>query len=362
MSDDATPKTTRHLAASASTFIPAAGGMASRPQPSCGSRVREVVEPASSSLVPVRWLDCGDSNAPRQPPAGCHWRARGRRATHDHERCRELSRLPGRYPGSRADGLFRKQAERFGARVVDVDVERIDLGSRPFRLWAAGVEYRAEAVIVATVRRRSGSGSTVKLVCAVGRQRLRHVRWFFYRDKEVGVVGGGDSAFEEALFLTRFASRVHLIHRRDQFRCSKILQARAVAHPKIELHLNRTVEEVLGADKVEALRSQDQRARRRAPEGRRAVRGHRPSAQRRVFRDWLETDAKGYLRTEGATTPPTSRVFIAGTWTTIAIAGRDGAGEGCRAAIDAERWLESQESAARSSAVAAPEQTQPATV
>src|SRR5664280_326253 len=151
--------------------------------------------------------------------------------------------------------LFRKQAERFGARIVDADVTRVDLGTRPFRLWAAGVEYRAQAVIVATgaealwlgldsETRLRGRGVSACATCD----------GFFFRGKEIAVVGGGDTAVEEATFLTRFASKVHLIHRRDQFRCSKILQARAVAHPKIELHLNRTVAEVLGADKVEALR------------------------------------------------------------------------------------------------------------
>ena len=276
------------------------------------------------------------------------------------------------YPGF-PDGIdgpelmarFRAQAERFGTRFVDLDVERVDFSVRPFRAWARGVEYRGETLIVAT-------GASALWLNLESEQRLRGrgvaacatCDGFFFRDREIAVVGGGDSALEEANYLTRFASKVHLIHRRDQFRCSKILRARAVAHPKIELHLNRTVEEVLGADKVEALRlgrTDEPGEELLKIDGLFVAIGHRPNVA--VFRDWLETDVKGYLRTEGATTASNiDGVFIAGDvddhrYRQAVTA----AGEGCRAAIDAERWLESQEAAARSSAVAAPEQTQPAT-
>ncbi len=222
-------------------------------------------------------------------------------------------------------------------------------------LWAAGVEYRAQAVIVATgaealwlgldsETRLRGRGVSACATCD----------GFFFRDKEIAVVGGGDTALEEALYLTHFARKVHLVHRRDAFRGSKIMQARAAAHPKIELHLNRTIDEVLGEDHVQALRL----ARTDGPgedtlpvEGLFVAIGHRPNAE--VFRGWLETDEKGYLRIDGATTASNiDGVFVAGDvddhrYRQAVTA----AGEGCRAAIDAERWLEAQASQAATDAV-----------
>jgi thioredoxin reductase (NADPH) len=265
----------------------------------------------------------------------------------------EVENYPG-FPdgvqGPELMGLFRAQAERFGARIVDADVDRVDLGSRPFGVWAAGVEYRAQAVIVAT-----GAEALWLGIESETRQRGRGVSacatcdGFFFRDKEVAVVGGGDSALEEALFLTRFASKVHLVHRRDAFRGSKIMQARAASHPKIELHLNRTVEEILGKDHVEAVRlgkTDEPGAETLKLDGVFMAIGHRPNSA--VFRDWLETDEKGYLHADGATTASKiDGVFVAGDvddprYRQAVTA----AGEGCRAAIDAERWLEAQESSA----------------
>jgi thioredoxin reductase (NADPH) len=173
---------------------------------------------------------------------------------------------------------------------------------------------------------------------------------FFFRDKEIAVVGGGDSALEEALYLTRFASKVHLIHRRDAFRGSRIMQERAANHPKIKLHLNRTVEEILGAEQVEAIRlgHTDTPGEEHLPiEGVFMAIGHRPNVA--IFRDWLETDEKGYLRHDGASTASNiDGVFVAGDvddhrYRQAVTA----AGEGCRAAIDAERWLEAQEAQKR---------------
>jgi thioredoxin reductase (NADPH) len=253
--------------------------------------------------------------------------------------------------------LFRHQAERFGARIVDEDVDRVDLSGRPFLLWAAGVEYRAQTVIVAT-------GASALWLGIDSETRLRGhgvsacatCDGFFYRDKEVAVVGGGDTALEEALFLTRFASKVHLVHRREAFRCSRIMQTRAEEHPKIEMHVNRTVEEVLGTDKVEALRlgKTDGDGEEILPvDGLFVAIGHRPNVA--VFRDWLGTDAKGYLAVDGATTASSiDGVFIAGDvddhrYRQAVTA----AGEGCRAAIDAERWLEAQDAAERASGAGA---------
>jgi len=255
--------------------------------------------------------------------------------------------FPDGVGGPELMGLFRKQAERFGARVVDADVDRVDFGGRPFRLWAAGVEYRADAVIVATGAEAIWMGlESETRLRGHGVSACATCDGFFFRDKEVAVVGGGDSALEEALYLTRFASRVHLIHRRDAFRASKIMQARASSNPRIELHLARTVREVLGGDHVEGvlLDRTDGPGQETLPlDGVFVAIGHRPNVA--AFRDWLDTDDKGYLVADGRTTASKiDGVFIAGDvddhrYRQAVTA----AGEGCRAAIDAERWLEAQE-------------------
>jgi thioredoxin reductase (NADPH) len=267
----------------------------------------------------------------------------------------EVENYPG-FPdgieGPELMALFRKQAERFGARIVDEDVTRVDLSSRPFRLWAAGVEYRAETVIVATGARANWLGiESETRLRGRGVSACATCDGFFYRDKAVAVVGGGDSALEEALFLTRFASRVHLIHRRDEFRGSKIMRERASAHPKIEIHYNRTVEEVLGTNKVEAvrLRRTDTGGEETLPvDGLFVAIGHSPNVA--AFRDWLDTDARGYLKADGATTATNvDGVFVAGDVDDYRYRQAvTAAGEGCRAAIDAERWLEAQEASERS--------------
>src|SRR6476659_5441456 len=153
-------------------------------------------------------------------------------------------------------GKFRAQAERFGARLIDVDIDRVDFSSRPFRIWARGTEYRGQAVVIAT-----GASALWLGIDSETRLRGRGVsacatcEGLFFKDREIAVVGGGDTAFEEATYLTRFATKVHLLHRRDTFRASKIMVDRAIAHPKIEIHPNVAVEEVLGAEKVHALNS-----------------------------------------------------------------------------------------------------------
>ena len=167
---------------------------------------------------------------------------------------------------------------------------------------------------------------------------------FFFRDREIAVVGGGDSAMEEANYLTQFASKVHLLHRRDGFRASKIMIDRTYAHPKIEVHTNTEVAEVLGDTKVEGLRLRDTRTgkERDLPmEGLFIAIGHKPNTD--VFRDWLDVDEKGYLVAHDHTNSRIEGVFIAGDvqdhrYRQAVTA----AGDGCRAAIDAERWLEAQ--------------------
>jgi thioredoxin reductase (NADPH) len=256
------------------------------------------------------------------------------------------------YPGF-PDGIdgpelmvrFRDQAARFGAQIVDVDIERVDFASRPFRLWARGTEYQAASVVIAT-------GASAIWLDLESEQRLRGrgvsacatCDGFFFRDREIAVVGGGDSAMEESLYLTKFARKIHLIHRRDQFRASKIMLDRALEHPKVEVHTNTEVAEVLGDAKVDGLVLRDTAsgAEREVPmEGLFIAIGHRPNTE--VFRDWLDVDAKGYLVVRGETGSRIEGVFIAGDvhdhrYRQAVTA----AGDGCKAAIDAERWLESE--------------------
>jgi thioredoxin reductase (NADPH) len=241
--------------------------------------------------------------------------------------------------------LFRAQAERFGTVIVDLDIDRVDLSQRPFRVWARGVEYRGQALVIAT-----GASAMWLGLDSETRLRGRGVSacatcdGFFFRDKEIAVVGGGDTAFEEATYLTRFASKVHMLHRRDEFRASRIMVDRAKLNPKIEIHTNTAVDEVLGDEKVSGLRLRDTTTgeQRVLPtDGMFVAIGHKPNTE--AFRDWLEVDAKGYLVVRDKTNSEIEGVFIAGDvhdhrYRQAVTAAADG----CMAAIDAERWLESQ--------------------
>jgi thioredoxin reductase (NADPH) len=260
----------------------------------------------------------------------------------------DVENYPGFPDGIQGPDLmaaFRSQAERFGSRIVDVDIDRVDFSERPFRLWARGTEYRAESVIVAT-----GASALWLGLDSETRLRGRGVSacatcdGFFFRDREIGVVGGGDTAFEEATFLTRFATKVHLFHRRDSFRASKIMIDRARAHPKIEIHTNTAVDEVLGTAKVDGVRLRDTVSGDETTmplEGLFIAIGYRPNTE--AFRDWLEVDKAGYLVVHDETGSKIDGVFIAGDvhdhrYRQAVTAAADG----CKAAIDAERWLESQ--------------------
>jgi thioredoxin reductase (NADPH) len=260
----------------------------------------------------------------------------------------EIENYPG-FPdgidGPELMGRFRAQAERFGTVFVDVDVERVDLSARPYRAYARGVEYTGETLIVAT-------GASALWLELESEQRLRGrgvsacatCDGFFFRDREIAVVGGGDSAMEEANYLTRFASKVHLLHRRDGFRASKIMIDRTYGNPRIEVHTNTAVDEVLGDAKVEGLRIRDTRSGAVSDlplEGLFIAIGHKPNTD--VFRDWLETDEKGYLVAHEHTTSRIPGVFIAGDVQDHRYRQAiTAAGDGARAAIDAEKWLESE--------------------
>jgi thioredoxin reductase (NADPH) len=239
---------------------------------------------------------------------------------------------------------MRKQALRFGASFVDDNVTSVDFGRRPFRL-ATGTNgtYEAEAVIVAT-------GATARWLGLPSEQRLvghgisacATCDGFFFKGKDLVVVGGGDSAMEEALFLTRFATKVTIVHRRARLRASPIMQERARTHPKISLRLNTEVVEVLGDGGVIGVRLRDTTSGRTSEldaGGLFVAIGHDPSTA--VFRGALELDAQGYVRVHDGTRTSVEGVFAAGDV-------RDhryrqavtAAGDGCMAAIDAQRWLE----------------------
>jgi thioredoxin reductase (NADPH) len=253
--------------------------------------------------------------------------------------------FPDGIQGPELMALFRAQAERFGSRIVDVDIDSVDFSARPFRVWARNVEYTGEAVVIAT-----GASALWLGIESETRLRGRGVSacatcdGFFFRDREIAVVGGGDTAFEEATFLTRFASKVHMLHRRDTFRASKIMIDRAKANPKIEIHRNTAVDEVLGEARVEGLRLRDTESGdvRSVPmDGLFIAIGYRPNTQ--AFRDWLDIDEMGYLVVRDETRSKIDGVFIAGDvhdhrYRQAVTAAADG----CKAAIDAERWLESQ--------------------
>ncbi len=196
---------------------------------------------------------------------------------------------------------MREQAERFGARLVDIDVDRVDLGERPFRLWAGRAPYTADSVIVAT-----GASALWLGLDSETRLRGRGVSacatcdGFFFKGKRIAVVGGGDTALEEALFLTRFSPDVLLIHRRDQFRGSRIMQQRAIDHPGIDVRWNTEVAEVLGEQVVDGLRLRDTTTGNEWDEpigGLFVAIGYRPNTE--VFRDWLAVDDAGYLGDRG---------------------------------------------------------------
>jgi thioredoxin reductase (NADPH) len=254
------------------------------------------------------------------------------------------------YPGY-ADGVmgpemmsdFRRQAERFGAEFVTDDVTRVDFSEQPFRVWVGNDEYVARSVIVATGASARWLGiETEQQHRGRGVSTCATCDGAFFREKDVYVVGGGDSAFEEAIFLTKFATRVHLVHRRDEFRASRIMVDRAEQNPKIEFVKNAVVEEIIGTDKVEALKLKstvDGEEWVVPADGVFVAIGHDPTTA--LFLDQLDHDEAGYLVTKpGSTETNIPGVFAAGdvqdhTYRQAITA----AGSGCMAALDAERFL-----------------------
>jgi thioredoxin reductase (NADPH) len=268
------------------------------------------------------------------------------------------------YPGY-ADGVmgpammqdFRRQAERFGSTFVTDDVTRVDFSQRPFRVWVGDDEYRAESVIVATgaSARQLGLDSE-RMLQGRGVSYCATCDAAFFRDKVVVVVGGGDSAMEEALFISRFARKVLLVHRRDEFRASQIMVDRARSNEKIELVLNKIVVEVLGEGKVTGVRLADTVTSEETTlevDGVFVAIGHDPNTA--LFLDQLDHEPDtGYLLTRGKSTETNiPGVFAAGdVQDHVYRQAVTAAGSGCAAALDAGRWLGEQRHAVLSAASA----------
>jgi thioredoxin reductase (NADPH) len=266
----------------------------------------------------------------------------------------EVENFPG-FPegimGPELMAAFRAQAVRFGTEIRTTRVTRVELGERPFRIWegdpdAADPTHLARAVIIAT------GASSLMLGLEAERRLLGHglstcatCDGFFFRDQDICVVGGGDSALEEAMFLTRFARSVTLIHRRDELRASKIMQDRAFANDKLRFLWNNVVEDIVGDTSVEGVVTRDVVTGEHTTHpftGVFVAIGHRPNTD--LFKGQLDLKDNGYLITEGQTSRTSIEgVFACGDvqddWYRQAITA---AGSGCAAAIDAERWLESQ--------------------
>ncbi len=241
---------------------------------------------------------------------------------------------------------FREQAERFGATLMTADVDRVDLSEAPFGIWVGNDEYRADAVILSTgaSARMLGLESEQRLL-AHGVSTCATCDGFFFRGKPIGVVGGGDSALEEAMFLTKFATKVSLIHRRDELRASKIMQERLFANDKIDVVWNSVVEEVLGEDRVEGLALRDTVTggeSRLEVDGLFVAIGHDPNTN--LVKGQIDLDDNGYVITEpNSTRTSVEGVFAAGdVQDHVFRQAVTAAGSGCMAAIEAERWLAEQ--------------------
>ncbi|MFZ8967775.1 MAG: thioredoxin-disulfide reductase [Ilumatobacteraceae bacterium] len=261
----------------------------------------------------------------------------------------EVENFPGFPEGIMGPELmmnFRAQAERFGAQFITEKVTAIDVESRPYRVWVRDTEYQAHSLIVST-------GARALMLGIDGEDRLlghgvstcATCDGFFFRGQEIAVVGGGDSAIEEATFLTKFADKVTLIHRRDEFRASKIMQQRAFDNPKIEILWNHTVTAINGDSRLEGVdvtNTVDGTVSTLPVTGLFVAIGHRPNTD--LFAGILDMDETGYLVTApGSTATNIDGVFACGdvqdhTYRQAITA----AGSGCMAAIDAERWLEAQ--------------------
>ena len=263
----------------------------------------------------------------------------------------DVENWPGEAEGVLGPELMeklKKQAERFGTDIRQDEIVKVDFSERPFKVvTTAGEEHQAKAIIIAT-------GASAKWLNVPGEKELQGkgvsacatCDGFFFRGKEVVVVGGGDSAMEEATFLTRFATKVTLIHRSETFRASKIMLERAQKNPKISFIMNTVVEQILGTEKVIGVRLKNvatNEATEMLTSGVFAAIGHAPNTA--IFKAFLNLDQKNYIITQpGSTKTNVEGVFAAGDvadhYYRQAVTA---AGTGCMAALDTERWLAAQE-------------------
>jgi thioredoxin reductase (NADPH) len=257
------------------------------------------------------------------------------------------------YPGF-PDGIMgpdlmeqmRKQAERFGTRIMSSDVTGVDFSQRPFTVSVGQDTYTAQSIIIST-------GASARWLGVEGEDRLRGFGvsacatcdGFFFRDKELLIVGGGDTAMEEAIFLTRFASKVTVVHRRDEFRASPIMVDRVLEHPKIDVLWDSVIVEIVGDTLVTGARIRNVKTDEVtdfAADGIFVAIGHTPNTK--VFDGALDLDETGYILTEpGTTATSVEGVFASGDVTDkIYRQAVTAAGMGCQAALDAQRWLHEQ--------------------
>jgi thioredoxin reductase (NADPH) len=248
--------------------------------------------------------------------------------------------------------IMRKQALRFGAESQYKIISKVDFSKRPFSLWADEEQFTADAVIVATGASAKWLGlPSEKQFSGYGVSACATCDGFFFRNQEVYVVGGGDTAMEEASFLTKFASKLTLVHRREEFRASKVMQDRVLNNPKVSVEWNSVVEEVLGKvenekKKMTGLKLKNLKTgvvKEVSADGLFLAIGHQPNTE--IFKGILDMQENGYLKVQsGSTKTNIEGVFAAGDvadhYYRQAVTA---AGSGCMAAIDAERWLAEQE-------------------
>lgn len=243
--------------------------------------------------------------------------------------------------------VMREQAQKFGTRFITKNVTKVDFSQRPFKVWVGKDLHLADSVIISTGASAKWLGlASEKKYTNRGVSACATCDGAFFKNVEVGVIGGGDTAMEEANFLTRFASKVHVIHRRDSFRASKIMADRTLNNPKIQVIWDTEVVEVLGDDKsmtgVVLKNLKTGVTQEMQLQGLFLAIGHKPNTD--LFREYLELNETGYIKTK----PGTSYTNIEGVFAAGDVQDHvyrqaiTAAGTGCMAAIDAERWLEGQ--------------------
>jgi thioredoxin reductase (NADPH) len=243
-------------------------------------------------------------------------------------------------------GVMKQQAERFGTRFLSRNVTKVDFSARPFKVWVGDELFQARSVIISTGASAKYLGlESERKFLGRGVSACATCDGAFFRNQEVVIVGGGDTAMEEATFLTRFASKVYIVHRRDSFRASKIMVDKALSNPKIEVLWNSAIEDIMGDKVVESVKIRNlekNEVYEKKIQGVFIAIGHKPNTD--LFKGQLDMNEVGYLKTKpGTTYTSVDGVFAAGDVADhVYRQAITAAGTGCMAAIDGERWLEKQ--------------------